>query len=694
MSKLIKSFLIFCIAIQTASAGDFFIRLTDHGLSYKKSIITDNWANLPSLQKYNIGQGKLPQAHEIIRFEKSPDILKKWLILNSSGIDDLDFVNKLLADQIIDSFEPVGRFRVDQTEDDPLLPEQWYRRKIDIASAWNVTMGNPDIIVALIDTGIDYNHPDLEGIFWVNQFEDLNQNGILDSGDMNGLDDDGNGFVDDVIGWDFTDAPRFIDAGDYIDPDNDPMDEFMSGHGTQIAGIIAAKSNNGTGIAGLAPCLRVMNLRAGTASGYLEEDDVARAIIYAVENGARIINMSFGDIVISRFLKDVIAYAYDKDVIMTASSGNSASDELHYPSGLRETIAVGASDEKDNLAGFSNFGSSIDLVAPGVNMTSTAIGGGYNSPSGTSFSTPVVSAIAGLILSVHPEYSAARVRNVLTSSAKDILTSGWDIFSGAGRVAAAEAVETGNAGILQLSNPLPNTSTAGDTIWISGSAVHPDIRNVTLDYGIGINPDSWIGIGSWPARQVFEDTIGFISTKSMKDTTLTIRISMNLTTGKTIEQRVAVKIDRTPPVILKVEKTNLYDGSVSAQLITYETDEITTSRIYLRKFNDPFFNIISESGYETRNHRIKLNQFDFNGRYEFFIEAMNYSGLKTIDNNDGAFYTFENKTIITKETFNKVDWTIPAGYMLNKSTDLDHDGKKEIIISRYDEENMFGPVEI
>ncbi len=694
MLKLFKSLLIFCVAVQTAVAGDFFIRLTDSGLSFKKSMIADNWTNLPSLQKYSFEQGQPPEAHEILQSVHSPDFVKKWLILDFPGTDDLDFVNMLLAEGIIDSFEPVGKFRVDQASDDPLLAEQWYRRKIDISSAWNVTVGNPDIVVALIDTGIDYNHPDLDGIFWVNQLEDLNKNGTLDSSDINGIDDDGNGFVDDVIGWDFTDAPRFIDSGDYLDPDNDPMDEFMSGHGTQIAGIIAAKSNNGTGIAGLAPGLRVMNLRAGTASGYLEEDDVARAIIYAVENGARIINMSFGDIVISRFLKDVIAYAYDEDVIMTASSGNSASDELHYPSGLRETIAVGASDEKDNLAGFSNFGSSIDLVAPGVNMTSTAIGGGYSSPGGTSFSTPVVSAIAGLILSVHPEYSAGRVRNVLTSSAKDILTPGWDIFSGAGRVAAAEAVQTGNSGILNIKNPLPNSSTADDTIWITGSAVHPDVRKVILEYGFGINPASWIGIGNWPTRQVFDDTIGFVNTKSMSDTSLTIRLYMNLTTGKTIEQRVAVKIDRTPPVIQNIEQTSLYDGSVSAQLITFATDEITTSRIYLRKYNDPFFNIISESGYETRNHRFKLNQFDFNGRYEFYIEAINYSGLKTIDDNKGAFYTFENKTLITRETFNQVEWTIPAGYMLHKSTDLDHDGKKEIIISRYDEENMFGPVEV
>ncbi|MEJ2543102.1 MAG: S8 family serine peptidase, partial [Calditrichaceae bacterium] len=283
----------------------------------------------------------------------------------------------------------------------------------------------------MIDTGIDYTHPDLQGSLWINESEREGTDGV---------DDDHNGFIDDSLGWDFTDAPRFSDGGDYIDPDNDPMDEYGSGHGTQIAGIIAAQANNGIGIAGIGPDLTVMNIRAGTAGGYLEEDDVANALIYAIDNGAKIVNMSFGDIALSRFLKDIIYYAYQQGLIIIASAGNSGNDELHYPSGLPETISVGASDKDDNKAGFSSYGSTIDCVAPGNEIISTAVNGKYNSVSGTSFSAPIVSAIAGLILTLHPDMNPERIRNILKTSSDDILYHGWDQYTGSGRVSALKAV--------------------------------------------------------------------------------------------------------------------------------------------------------------------------------------------------------------------------------------------------------------
>ena len=187
---------------------------------------------------------------------------------------------------------------------------------------------------------------------------------------------------------------------------------------------------------------------------------MAKAIIYAVENGARIINMSFGDVVLSRFLKDVIQFAFSRNVIMVASSGNSATNEIHYPSGLAETISVGSSTRDDVLSGFSNFGNTIDLVAPGSEIISTAVGGGYNYVNGTSFSAPVVSAVAALVLSNNPGFSAEQVRNILKTSADDILYNGWDNLSGAGRVSAENALLVPYAGILNISFPVTNQSTA------------------------------------------------------------------------------------------------------------------------------------------------------------------------------------------------------------------------------------------
>ncbi len=694
MNKLFVYFFISLLLISDVYSNNYFIRLTQTGVNHRDDLINNKLNNIPGLKTFHFKKPANLLTASIINNIKYKDTFNHWLTVSIEESESVTFFNKLKSENVIDFYEEAGAFKVEPLTNDSLLSKQWYINKIDLALAWDVTKGSEDIIIGVIDTGIDYNHPDLQSSIWINAVEDLNHNGKLDSTDINGIDDDQNGFIDDVIGWDFTDAPRFADDGDYKDPDNDPMDEFGAGHGTQVAGIIAAQSNNTIGITGIAPQVKVMNLRSGTASGYLEEDDVANAIIYALDNGAKIINMSFGDVALSRFLKDVIYFAYQNGLIMIASSGNSASDEIHYPSGLAETISVGASTEDDNLAGFSNFGSTIDLVAPGVNIISAAVGGGYNSVNGTSFSAPVVSAVSGLILSVHPQYSAERMRNLLKTSTTDILYYGWDIYSGAGRVSAGKALSVENSGILQLIEPAANSSTALDTLWLIGTILHPDIVHAQVDYGYGGNPENWITINEYQNRQVLSDTLGFINIKPVSDTLLTIRLKMTLLDGSGDEQRNIISIDRTKPQINHVQLIPLFDGQEKAQLITFETDDICMANIYLLEEGQSDFDQIIELGYETCNHRLKLNQSSFEGAYQFYIKVKNYSGLISIDNNGGAYYSFEIKPEFTWKEFIRVDWELPSGYLLNKAVDLDFDGNKEIILSRYNENNGFGPVEI
>ena len=338
---------------------------------------------------------QIDDESELFRvFNKSTSKLAKWYLLKIQPTSS----NQILAfreNHNIEIIQENNHLKIhNQPVNDSLYSEQWYHQRLRTFASWKNFTINPNVLIAIIDTGIDYKHPDLEGSVWINSLEDLNGNGRLDAEDLNNFDDDKNGYIDDVMGWDFTDAPQLGSGGDDTDPDNDPMDDYPGGHGTKIAGIIAAQVNNFHGISGLIPGTKVMNLRAGTASGYLEEDDVARAVLYAINNGARIINMSFGDVVLSRFLKDVIEYAYNNEIVIVASSGNSGNDLIHYPSGLAETISVGATDQDDTRANFSNFGGTIDLVAPGVDILSTNAGGGYGMAGGTSFSAPMVSATA------------------------------------------------------------------------------------------------------------------------------------------------------------------------------------------------------------------------------------------------------------------------------------------------------------
>jgi subtilisin family serine protease len=291
--------------------------------------------------------------------------------------------------------ERESTLRLDFVPSDSAWSSQWGMRRIGMERAWDVTRGSAGIVVGVIDTGIDFDHPDLRTQHWINAAEDINRSGRFEdwtvgetrggmTGDLDGVDDDGNGFTDDVIGYDFVDQPEISNSagGDYYEPDPLPLDEM--GHGTNVAGIIAAATDNGIGVAGIAPDCRVMTLRAFDARGVGAEGDVARALAYAVANGVRVVNMSFGDVVYSRVLRDVIRWAYARGVVMIASAGNSQSVALHYPSAYDETISVSAVASNDIIAGYSNYGQTIDIAAPGSEILTTDLQGRYTNFYGTS----------------------------------------------------------------------------------------------------------------------------------------------------------------------------------------------------------------------------------------------------------------------------------------------------------------------
>ncbi len=680
--------LIFClIGMQLLMGQSYFIRLTDEGQGHKAELIRGNFNTLNTLAR-GIRPGNI-KFHDLLLTHNNRSPFEKWLLVQKA---DKAFLQALQQAKWADLIEPVGVLKTSVLSDDSLSAEQWYLEKINSAGAWEVSRGSNDVVVGVIDTGVDYDHPDLQGRFWINSAEDLNGNGRLDSADENGLDDDGNGFIDDVIGYDFTDAPRFPDGGDYITPDNRPDDEFSGGHGTEVAGLIAAAADNGIGISGVAPGVRLMVLRAGTASGYLEEDDVAQALFYALNNGARIVNMSFGDVALSRFLRDVIRYVAGQGLILIASAGNSATDQIHFPSGLPDVISVGASDRNDGLAGFSNYGSSIDLVAPGVDMISTAPGGGYKSLNGTSFSAPLVSGVAALLLSARPQYSPQTLRNVLISTSDDIIFNGWDVYSGSGRLNAARALLLPYGGRMRIDEPLVNSAVSASEVQIRATVQHPDLESFSLDYGLGVSPQNWQSLGSISGRQVWQDSIATLRLSSLPDTLIELRLTALLRTGRTLEIHSTFEKDQTPPVISDIEQIPLLDGTQSAVLITFGTDDISVGRLMLIN-RDTGDTTIVNANYQSRRHRIKIDRETFDGRYDFRVGAVNLAGLtrwagwRTKDR-------FELTDRFDWRGFEAVTWSLPPGYMLPHATDLDHDGKPEVIMSLYDEEQSFGPLNI
>ncbi len=282
---------------------------------------------------------------------------------------------------------------------------------ISAVTGWDIEKGSPDIIIAVIDTGAEYTHPDLQANIWQNP-EEIPANGI---------DDDQNGFADDIVGWDFVEAQNCFQGEDCSQQDNDPQD--LLGHGTHVAGIIAAATNNSIGIAGVSWNSKLMILRAGyksdTGAGLLEADDVASAILYAANNGAKIINASWGDYESSTIVEQAISYAVTKDVLIVAAAGNGNTDKHFYPAATESSniIAVGSTDSSDKKAGSSNFGLWVDISAPGEAILSTCIGNTYCYKSGTSMATPHVTGLAALLFSHFQGWPAAFIKELVLSGA-------------------------------------------------------------------------------------------------------------------------------------------------------------------------------------------------------------------------------------------------------------------------------------
>ena len=305
---------------------------------------------------------------------------------------------------------------------------------IDAPETWDIETGSSDITIAIIDTGVDYTHPDLADNIWTNDDE------IPD----NGIDDDDNGYIDDTIGWDYIGKiPMFPK------PDNDPLDDF--GHGTHCAGIASGIGNNGIGISGVSWNCKIMTLKtAGGLIGKVSVKGTAQAIAYATDNGADIISMSFAGTSPLSTIKDALDYAHEKDVVLIAGSGNNPLLDEYYPACYDIVIAVAATDFDDKIARFSTTGNWVDVAAPGVDIYSTmptyfvtmnkfSFEMNYDFCEGTSMACPFVSGLAGLLLSYNPYYSSEEVRSIINGSC-DWLKTGKLRPIGNGRINAHKAL--------------------------------------------------------------------------------------------------------------------------------------------------------------------------------------------------------------------------------------------------------------
>lgn len=417
---------------------------------------------------------------------------------------------------------------------DQVYRDQWGLVQIQAEAAWATQTGDPDLVIAVLDTGVDYDHPELADRMWVNDLEDLNDNGRLDPSDLNDIDDDGNGYVDDVHGINF--------ASLSTDPENawEVMD--TNGHGTHIAGIIAAETDNALGIAGVNWNSRIMALSNTVEVGY-----VAEAVTYAVDNGARLINVSWFLPASPEVLADAIAYAHANDVAIVAAAGNSRTpSEIFYPQSDPHVILVSASDPDDEPTVFTCFGVRVDVAAPGggrpfdtpstderdgvrailstrwSGLTATEpnipVGTNLSRAAGTSFSAPFVVGVASLMLSEDPGLSVEQLRQALHLGAAEAGPAGWDEDSGFGRLDALGTLQAGQLplGEALVVTPKPRQNLRDAAIDIVGTAWTPTalgFSGYVLDWGVGTSPTSFSVIGD-------PDEDGWTATSPVQNGTL------------------------------------------------------------------------------------------------------------------------------------------------------------------------------
>jgi subtilisin family serine protease len=422
----------------------------------------------------------------------------------------------------------------------------WGLKRIGLGEAPPPAAGGKPVIVAVIDSGLDYFHPDLRAAsVWRNTKEVVN-----------GRDDDGNGYVDDVIGWDFTDN------------DNDPFD--FTGHGTFVAGIIAAAPVNNTGVLGVNPNVQIMPLRVMNTIGRVYSSRVAAAIYYAVDNGAQIINLSLSVPQLSISEKRAVDYAAGKGVLVIAAAGNDGKDAKDYsPASLDNVITVAATDPQDKRAGFSNFGGAIDIAAPGVDILSLRArqtdfmlfsgvqgykpGANFVGPpdnryyraDGTSFAAPFVTGVASLILAARPNLTAAEVRRMLLQSARDIDQPGVDGNTGYGLLDAKAALAADPAFFVEAA--IAGLSVVkkedGQYVRVTGTAAADRFKDARIEIGEGENPIAWQSVGSPLQAAVNAGVLAEIPATAFRNAKIwTVRVVSTHTNGRSREGRFILKL--------------------------------------------------------------------------------------------------------------------------------------------------------
>ncbi len=440
---------------------------------------------------------RLPRAVDALRWYKvtlpgQRETVREPLEGEAGGIKAV--LAEYQENPYIEYAQPNFVYEPDVTPNDTLFASQYSHAITQAELGWDIETGDPGVTIAVIGTGVYWQHEDLVANIWTNE----------DEIPGNDVDDDGNGYVDDVRGWNFEDGSNEI-----LDSD---------GHETKVAGVAAAITNNALGVAGACWQCKMMPLVVSYTS-----EDVKSALDYATDNGAHVVNMSFSNSASDKYgpdsiVKESIDAAYDENLVLVATAGNTGNDSIRYPSGLDNVLAITATDSSDQRASYSSYGPWVDVAAPGSLILTTNRDGGYDADSsGTSFAAPYVAGLAGLILSKNPGMSNDVVRLIIDYTADKIDS---DLFIG-GRVNVHEALL--QDGIPQvyamIKSPYDGAIFVDETVEIYGTALGD---SYVVEYRSSPS-GAWIPAGSGP--QTIDGVLATIDTSLLGHESYEIRLT-------------------------------------------------------------------------------------------------------------------------------------------------------------------------
>jgi len=591
--------------------------------------------------------------------------------------------------------------------------DMWGLQKMAMESAWDITQGN-GVTVAVIDTGVDLTHEDLVGNLWTNAGE---------SSCTDAIDNDQNGYIDDCNGWNFVSGTK------------NPTDDH--GHGTHVSGTIAAVANNGKGIVGVAPQARIMALKGLDINGSGLMSGLVSAIYYAADNGADVINASWGGSgPTPQTLIDALAYAHDvKDVVFVAAAGNSATEigsqaQGFYPANIRSSITVSAYDHTDTIAYFSNRGVKVDVAAPGggdtdatgliiqpirsilsakaalagSSMTSNGVlvvASQYVRQAGTSMAAPHVAGAAALVRALHPEFNAEQVRQALRQGANDVSTPGFDTNAGYGRVNALGALGISEPLATHITGPTAATITGVTQIPVTGTAHGSGFANWLLEYGTGTAPTNW-SLVSTSNTPVMQGTLATWNVSTIADGAYTLRLTSSTASGAVSQDRLSVTIDQVKIDTPSPLSETVYRGGSMIQIL---------GTVASSNFANYSIRVLNANGVALVNPAITLANNGTQKVWNGLLGQWNTAGVPAGHYTISLQVTPISGSVITKSASVLVDPTLRAGWpqtiLLGGGNsvyadqltvaDINNDGKKEILaaygpkVSIYREDGTFLP---